>query len=398
MNKPQQPQGLQKLLTKEPATVIVRVDFNVPIDNGKILDDYRIQIALPTIKQLLEHKFNIILLSHLGRPKNREPEYSLKPVAEHLQNLLNQPVTFANSPQQLQQKTTPRIILLENTRFEPGETKGSFELAARWKNLARYYVNEAFSASHRKHTSVYHLPLLFKTSSKFLGLHFQIELAHANTILSGTGKLYVILGGAKIKDKLPLINQLLNKADKVFICGAIANTFLKAAGYEIGNSYHEPEMITTAGELLSKFNNTIVLPEHVKVKTPDHQILEKHISQISTQDSIIDTGTSTISTWHQDLSQASRIFWNGPPGKYEDPDCREATHVLVKTLDELARKGIHVIVGGGDTSAALKSVYNPKNFSGFISSGGGAMLELIANGTLPGLEALTKSETPVMNQ
>lgn len=388
----------QHLPEQRGASVLVRVDYNVPLKDGKVLDDTRIRLTLPTLQLLLENGWIPILLSHLGRPQHRDPHLSLQTIQDRLQTLLNAPVFFCETPddahlvlQKIQNSRETCVVLLENTRYDPGEKTGDRTLAEKWASLGSWYVNEAFSVSHRKDTSVYVLPQLFPPDARFAGLRFQEEIMAAHQILSAPS-LTVILGGAKISDKLPLITALIHRADRVLIGGAMATTFLVARNISPGRSFYEKEMVPEAHRILIQWKEKILLPEDVRVLLPDGRVQHVPISAIPEEGSIIDVGPSTLKMWEKHLvEEASCVFWNGPLGKYEEENGRQASEYLVRVLNRIAgTRENFVLVGGGDTAACVRQ--SPvRDFQGFLSSGGGAMLELIARGTLPGLEVLLES-------
>ncbi len=373
--------------------VLVRVDFNVPIQNGRVLDDRRIRQAAPTIHGLLQKGYRVVLLSHWGRPKNGfEPAYSLKQILPVVQSTLQEQVGWIphehslHIPEILQQTPHYRVYLVENVRFHPGETQGNAHLAQHWAQHAFAYVNEAFSASHRKHTSVYHLAQCFPEERRYIGALFQQEL-EAGSQIRNAQKLVVIQGGAKIGDKLNLLQTLFHQAKWILVGGAMANTFLYAKGISVGRSFVEHARLAEARQLIHLAGNRLILPIDAIVALPNGQVQALPLQDIPSDGEIIDIGPGTLNRWAQYLEQAREVFWNGPTGKYEDERARTSTQTLARILTLLRAKGVFTMAGGGDTAAALRLV-NGEGAMTYISTAGGAMLEFLASGTLPGIQAL----------
>ncbi len=379
--------------------IFVRVDFNVPLnDKGEITDDTRIQAALPTLKHLLEQKAKVVAASHLGRPKGKKvPELSLKPVAERLSQLLEQQVEMApdctgNKVEEMKSSLKPgQILLLENLRFDKGE-KGNDDAFAR--SLAAgidIYINDAFAACHRAHASIAGVPKHVKNAAA--GFLLRQEIDYFERILHAPQKPYLaILGGAKVSDKIPVMENLLDKADDILIGGAMAYTFFTAQGKKTGKSLVEEGKMDTAADILKKAEQkevSIHLPvDHIVASAPEDDAETETISGLPIpEDKMgVDIGPETIRKFSQIISRAKTIFWNGPMGVFEvDPFSKGTTGIAEAVANSKALS----IVGGGDSVSALKKSGVDDQIS-HVSTGGGASLELIANGTLPGIEALTE--------
>ena len=373
--------------------VIVRVDFNVPIKNGVITDDRRIVAALPTIQYLLDNGAIVLLMSHLGRPKDGpDPAYSMKPVAEHLSQLLKRPVTFVDDcvgekAEQAARAAKPGdVIVLENTRFKKGETKNDPELAAGMARLAEIYVNDAFGSAHRAHSSTegiaHHLPAV----SGFL---MEKELAYLGKALAAPERPFVaVLGGAKISDKIGVIQNLLTKVDTLLIGGGMANTFFKAKGLNVGDSLVEDEVLDTARRLLQAAGDKLVLPVDCVIADKmeaDAQTKVVPVDEVPSGWRILDIGPATVAHFTNRLAPAKTVVWNGPMGVFEIEPFAKGTFAIAKALAEL--KGATTIVGGGDSAAAVEKSGLASKMS-HISTGGGASLEFLEGKELPGVTAL----------
>lgn len=348
--------------------ILMRVDYNVSLGRGlKVVDDTRIVHTLPTIKLLLKnHAASITLLAHFGKPEGKvDATKSLAPVAIHLAELLGEEVIFCDTVSQCQ-SATGKLRLLENLRFDPREEEGSLEFA---KELARdqdIYVNEAFGESHREATSMTYLPKLLPS---FAGLGLIEEVTTIlNNVESPTRPFVVVIGGAKVKDKIGLLKVLSAKADIVLVGGGMANTFLMASGVDVKDSLVEPDKMLLAGQLLKgKFGQA-------KFILPTDYIWDNN--------KIVDIGEETERKFARVISEANTIIWNGPMGIFEDPRFASGTESIYKALT--ANEPAMVIVGGGDTLTAIKDHTHLHRID-FISTGGGAMLTLIEKGTLPAL-------------
>ena len=372
--------------------VIVRVDFNVPIKDGVISDDTRITAALPTIKYLLEHGAAVILMSHLGRPKTKEDlQFSLRPVAEHLDTLIDAPVKFAaDSRGEIAQKAAAalkpgEVLVLENTRFYPEETKNNPEMSEDLASLADIFVNDAFGSAHRAHSSTTGIADYLPAAAGFL---MEKEIKYlGNAIADPVRPFVAILGGAKISDKIGVIENLLNTADKILIGGGMANTFLKAQGYDMADSLVETEVLDTAAGLLSRAAGKILLPIDMVLGSAfdaEAEMLTQPLGDVPSGWRMLDIGPMTIELFSGEISHAGTVVWNGPMGVFEFPRFAQGTFGVAQAV---ADSDAVSIIGGGDSVSAI-------NQSGLgdkithISTGGGASLEMLEGLELPGLAAL----------
>lgn len=373
--------------------VLVRVDFNVPIKEGKIKDDTRITAALPTINYLLEHGAAVILMSHLGRPKGQpNPEFSLKPVADHLATLISAPVKFAEDCRGEIAKAAAEalkpgeVLVLENTRFYAEEEKNDPQMATDLASLADLYVNDAFGSAHRAHASTYGVAELLPSAAGFL---MEKEIKYLGDAIANPQRPFVaILGGAKISDKIGVINNLLKKADKILIGGGMANTFLKALGYEMADSLVENDVLDTAKGLLEKSEGKLLLP--VDMVIGDAFDAEAKMKTLPVGDvpagwRILDIGPKTVETFGKEIANAGTIVWNGPMGVFEFPRFAEGTFAIARKVAE--SKAVSIIGGGDSVSAINQSGLSDKITH--ISTGGGASLEMLEGIDLPGLAILS---------
>jgi phosphoglycerate kinase len=373
---------LRDIPALEGVKVLLRADFNVPIRNGKVADDFRIRMALPTIQFLTERDAKVILVSHLESADGKKP--SLAPVAEHLQGL-GQAVTFVKQWKSAAEViehdlANGQCILLENLRDFPGEEKNDASFAGELASLADIYVNEAFSVSHRRHASIVGVPAHIPA---YAGLQLEKEVASLSRAFKPEHPFVFVLGGAKFETKLPLVERFSKEADTVFIGGALANDALKAKGFPVGISKVSDGKIDISG-IVSRTN--VLIP--ADVVTQDGSV--KDVSTVGAQDKILDAGPKTLSELKNRIAAAKFVLWNGPLGLYED-GYRSPTLKLAKYIAEATARGAETIVGGGDTLAAIAELGLTDKYS-FISTGGGAMLDFLAEGTLVGIEALDKSE------
>ena len=372
-------------------TVLLRVDFNVSLNSDyTISNSARIEQSLPTIKYLLKNKNRLVILSHLGRPKGIDNKYSLKVVADKLKEYLPKTNIFLAKDIESAKKSEEEIVVLENIRFFPKEKDYSTIFARELASLADVYVNDAFGVCHRSDTSVIGPP---KFLPAFGGLLLKKELVMISLIINKPKKpIVAIIGGAKVSTKVGLINKLIKIVDYLIIGGGLANTFVSAQGNEIGNSFCEYEAVQQARKILSlakKGRALIVLPvDAIVAKTKndkEHEV--KKIDNISPEESIFDIGPETKAQIGGIIAKAKTIIWNGPVGLFENPAFKEGTDFVYYSIAQNTEAVS--IVGGGDTLAAIsKKEYLDKITH--ISTGGGAMLELIEKGTLPGIEALKK--------
>ncbi len=367
--------------------VFLRCDLNVPLSNGAITDDGRIRASLPTIKNLLERGASIVIGAHLGRPKGEsKPELSLAPIAKRLEELLGQSVDFISN-------NGAAITLLENLRFTAAETsKDDAERAAYAKEiaaLADLYVGDGFGAVHRKHASVYDLPSLLPNAPGFL---IQAEVEVLKKLTQSPERPYgVVLGGAKVSDKIGVISNLLSKVDVMAIGGGMVFTFLAASGKEIGNSLVEKDLIPTVKEIIATAASkgvTFVLPTDIVVAPEFNQAAKPTVvpaGHMPSDQIGLDIGPESATTFADAIRKCKTVFWNGPMGVFEFANFAHGTKVVAQALTEV--DGISV-VGGGDSAAAVRALGFKDSDFGYISTGGGASLEYLEGKVLPGLQAL----------
>ena len=366
--------------------VLLRADFNVPIVNGAVRDDYRIRATLPTIEYLRKKGATTIIISHLESADHDNP--SLEPVARHLEKI-DGGVTFIKDWKKASQTIESGItnhesgkgqtFLLENLRFFEGEKKNDPKFAKELASLADIYVNDAFSVSHREHASIVGVP---KYLPSYAGLQLESEVKNLSRAFDPQHPFLFILGGAKFETKLPLLSKFIEIADQVFVGGALSDDFYKSKGYEIGTS-----MVSSSDIDLSKFMNSPKLLLPIDITNQHGQ--EKPADGLTKDDKIMDSGSKTLELLKEPINRAKFILWNGPLGLYED-GYKGPTLELAKLISSATERGAETIVGGGDTLAAIASLGIEEKFT-FMSTGGGAMLDFLAKGTLPGLEALEKS-------
>jgi len=386
---------LQDLGDVEGKRVLVRVDFNVPLDHGTVTDDTRIRAALPTIEELLGRGASLVLVSHLGRPKDREPEFSMRPVADRLSELIEAKVTLApgvvgEEVQALAENlASGEVLMLENVRYEPGETRNDPELADALALLADVYVNDAFGAAHRAHASTE--GVAHRITNHAAGLLLEREVTTLSKLLDEPERpLVTVLGGAKVSDKLAVIERFLEIADKILIGGAMCFPFLAAHGHTVGSSLCVDEDIELAKRLLEpgeEHRASLELPS-------DLLLADRFAADARTQalDGVdvpdgwmgVDIGPRTAAAYAVEIAGAGTVFWNGPMGAFEIEPFAAGTRAIA---DAIADAPGTTVVGGGDSAAAMKS-FGLGDRVTHLSTGGGAALELIEGLPLPGVEAL----------
>ena len=388
--------------------VLVRVDFNVPIkedgDKIEITDDTRIREALPTINYLREQKAKTILMSHFGRPKGkRVQKYTLRPVADHLHTLIDQPVMFSHDTiGEVPKKMTTGmkdgdVAMLQNLRFQPGEEANDPKFASALAEFGDIYVNDAFGAAHRAHASTVGVTMFIDTRA--MGFLMEKELKYLHEELDNPAKPFVvIMGGAKVSDKIGVLKALMKKADTILIGGAMANTFFKAQGIPIGASRVEADKTNLATELLDLAKESgvnfllpidVIEAQEIKPGAPT-----RNTSRLSREHGItdgwqaVDIGNATIALFQEEIARAKTILWNGPVGIFEIPDFAEGTIAIAEAM---AKSGAITVIGGGDSVTAVKHAGLADKMT-FISTGGGASLELLEGKELPGVAALSDKD------
>ena len=377
---------------------LVRVDFNVPLDeNGTVTDDTRIRAALPTIDALVARGARVVLLSHLGRPKGGKPEpkYSLAPVAKRLAELTSHPVRFVaaldgdDAVAATNELANGSILLLENTRFNTGEEKNDETLSKALARLGDLYVNDAFGSAHRAHASTAGVAAFLHPA--VAGLLMEKELEYLGAALSDPQRPFIaILGGAKISGKIDVIEALLPKVDGLLIGGAMANTFYKAMGLETGKSLVEPDRVELAKSLLDRAGFRLTLPHDAIVAPALDQPTAAHAVKrdaIPPDEAMFDIGPDSMQSYARAIATARTVLWNGPMGVFETPPFDAGTRAVAKAMADATAKGATTIVGGGDSAAAVAEAGLDSKMS-HVSTGGGASLEFLEGKPLPGVEAL----------
>ncbi len=384
--------------------VLIRVDFNVPLDEkGHITDDTRIVASVPTIRYVLEQGGIPVLMSHMGRPKGKkDPAFSLYPCAKALAKLLGKPVKMAPDcvgdkvEQMVDQLRPEEIILLENLRFHLEETKPKEDplFASQLAKLGQVYINDAFGTAHREHASTFSIVKFFEGNAA-AGFLLEKEITYlGETVLKPKRPFYAVIGGAKVSSKIGVIKSLVKKIDLLLVGGAMAYTFLKAKGVEIGDSLYEPKYLDTAKAVMESFDRAgvrLMLPvDHVITNDLQSSLPAKIVSN---DEGIpggyfgVDIGPKTVKLYTDELENAKTIFWNGPMGIFEHKEFAKGTKALAEAMAQLS---VTKIVGGGDSVAAIRTLNLVHQFS-HISTGGGASLEYIEYGTLPGVQALEQA-------
>ena len=373
-------------------TVFVRVDFNVPMAGNKITDDTRIIAALPTIKYLLENNARVILASHLGRPGGKfDKEFSLAPVAEYLNYLLDDRLKFVNDcigPEVKKASADLKVgevLLLENTRFYPGEEKNDPDLAKQFASLADIFINDAFGTAHRAHASNVGITDYLPSAAGFL---LEKEIVYLDNAISNPLRPFsAILGGAKVSGKIGVINNLIGKADWIMIGGGMANTFFAAQGFNLGDSLVENGSIDTAKDIMLKAGEKLILPIDVVIANQfdaSAEFREIMVADIPEGWRIMDIGKRTLKKFEQFINKSKTIVWNGPMGVFEFPSFALGTFQLAKFI---ADSNAVSIIGGGDSAAAIAQAGLSEKIT-HISTGGGASLKMLEGEPLPGLVAL----------
>lgn len=375
---------------------LVRVDFNVPLEGGKVSDDTRIRAALPTLDALANSGARVVLLSHLGRPKGGpDPKYSLKPVAARLAELTPRRVTFhaeSTGPAAVAATKTlgnGDILLLENTRFHAGEEKNDAELSRAFAQLGDFFVNDAFGSAHRAHSSTTGVTEYLKPAVAGLLMDRELEfLGHA--LAAPTRPFIAILGGAKISGKIDVIEALLPKVDGLLVGGAMACTFYSAMGLETGKSLVEPDRVELARDLLQRARMRLTLPHDCMVapslETPNAAHVVKR-DAIPANEAMFDIGPDSMASYARAIQTAKTVVWNGPMGVFETPPFDLGTRTIAEATAKATSNGCITIVGGGDSAAAVEQAGLADKMS-HVSTGGGASLEFLEGKTLPGVEAL----------
>jgi len=391
--------------------VLVRVDFNVPLSSTfQITDDNRIKASLPTLNYILEHGGAMILCSHLGRPQQKKLEngelnvtkFTLNHLTAYLSSTLNRPVTFISDcigPEAVNACNELKpgdVILLENTRFHPGEEKGDKEMAGILASLADVYINDAFGTAHRAHASTTLVANFFTAENKGFGFLMKAEIENARHIIESPEKPFTaIIGGAKVSDKMLLLDKMLDQVDNLIIGGGMAFTFIKAKGGQIGNSLVELDRLDLALQLMEKAKSkgvNLLLPVDVIAANTFGNDAEK--MEVSSDDIPegwlgLDIGPKAVESFVSTIKSAKTILWNGPMGVFEMPSFAKGTLAIAESVAEATQNGAYSLVGGGDSVAAVTQVGLSEAVS-YVSTGGGALLEMLEGKVLPGVKAISE--------
>jgi phosphoglycerate kinase len=381
--------------------VFVRVDFNVSINNGAIGEDYRIRMSLPTIEYLAKRGAKVILASHLGRPEGHDKKYSVAPLAKHLTEIIGRsrpPIRFASDcvgvkiEENVSKMNKGDILLLENLRFHKEEESNDPEFSKKLASLADIYVNDAFSTSHRKHSSTYGAAWMFDI--RLAGFNLIKEVKYLSMIRENPIRPFsLVLGGVKIKDKIGALEHLLPKADKVIVGGAAAYTFLKAKGLNTGNSIIDQEHIQWVEKALSTYGDKILLPtDHICASSPTDTSVTMVSGDIPIGMSGFDIGNETVERYSAEVGSngGGALFWNGPMGMFEIKPFSNGTINIAKSMALAYWRGSKTLIGGGDTLEAMKRAGVAENEVSHVSTGGGATLRYLAGDDMPGLVILNK--------
>jgi phosphoglycerate kinase len=381
---------------------LIRVDFNVPLnDQFEVTDNTRIKAAVPTLKKILKEGGSIVLMSHLGRPKDGPAnKYSLKHIVNEVSKLLGISVTFADDCigesafSKSSSLKTGEVLLLENLRFYKEEEKGDPAFAEKLSKHGDIYVNDAFGTAHRAHASTAVIAKYFKADSKCLGYVMAGEVASINKVLNQSEKPFTaIIGGAKVSDKILIIEQLMNKANNILIGGGMAFTFVKAMGGNIGKSLCEEDRLETAKELLSKAKTkgvSLCIPTDAVIAdnfSNDANIKETEIGKIPDSWMGLDIGNNSIKEFGEVIKNSKTILWNGPMGVFEMSNFEKGTKQIAYDIVEATKNGAYSLIGGGDSVAAINKYHLADKVS-YVSTGGGALLEYIEQGSLPGVKVI----------
>lgn len=382
--------------------VIIRVDFNVAMDGKTITDDTRIRLSLPTIQKVLDDGGSVILLSHLGRPKGEvNLDYSLKPIAKHLEKLLDTEVMFSDNPigeeaVELSNSLKPgEVLMFENIRFHPGEEQGDEDLSLELSKLGDIYINDAFSVSHRNHSSVSSIASHFP-EDKFVGQLLNSEIQNIGNIMGDAGgKFIAVIGGSKVSSKIGVLTTLVEKVDQLIIGGAMAYTFALAKGGEVGKSLVERDFLETALEILKeaeKSGTEILLPvDSINALELAHKVdvVDSPIDMVSVDHMGLDIGPESIELFEKAIAQAGTILWNGPMGAFEFDPFIQGTKSIAKAIAKATDDGAFSLAGGGDSVAAINQ-FGLQDSISHVSTGGGALLEYIEGRELPGIVVLKR--------